>query len=90
MNEINNFSEALQLLKQQEIIYTISNSSITYFYLQQNNINIKAISFHSKINLNDFIKLYNKEQFYLYIPKDDRIDNEKDTQYYSWKSKNAN
>ncbi len=90
MNEIIDFKEALRLLKQQEIVYTLSNNKITYYYMKDTNIVIKALSFHSQITYDDFVKLYCREHFYLYIPKDEKINSNKDEQYYSWKSKNAN
>lgn len=90
MNDILIFSEALRLLKEKEIIYTKTKGKITYYYLNDDKIIIKAISYHSTISIQDFIDLYKNEDFYLYLPKDENINIEKDEQYYSWKSKNAN
>ncbi len=90
MNEILIFSEALRLLKEKEIIYTKTKGKITYYYLNDDKITIKAISYHSTIPYKDFIDLYRNEEFYLYLPKDENVNLEKDEEYYSWKSKNAN
>ena len=84
------FNEAIMYLKQNEIIYTISKGAITYFYLSRDKITVKAISAHYDISLDDFVSLFSKEQFYLYIPKDQQINFEKDNEYYSWKSKGIN
>ena len=84
------FNEAVMYLKQNEIVYTISKGAITYFYQSSDKIKVKSVSAHYDISLDDFVSLFSKEQFYLYIPKDQQINLEKDNEYYSWKSKGIN
>ena len=75
------FNEAIMYLKQNEIIYAISKGAITYFYLSNDKITVKAISAHYDISFKDFVSLFSKEQFYLYIPKDQQVNIEKDNEY---------
>lgn len=90
MADILAFREVVNYLKEKEIVYTISKGKITYYYLQDEVVNVKGVDCHYKIKLDDFINLFSKENFYLYTPKDEKINDEKDEQYYSWKNKGIN
>lgn len=90
MEPIALFSEVLQYLKDQEIIYSVSKGVITYYYQKGNIIAIKNPNSHYKISLDEFKELFRKETFYLYIPKDEGVNVEKDEEYYAWKSRGTN
>lgn len=90
MEPIVSFGEVLQYLKDQEIVYTVSKGMITYFYQKEAVISIKNPNSHYKISLEEFKELFKKETFYLYIPKDEAVNIEKDEEYYAWKSRGTN
>ncbi len=89
MDIISSLNEVLQYLRDQEIVYTITKGVITYFYLRDGSITVKNPSAHYKISLDQFKQLFGKENFYLYVPKDEAVNTEKDDEYYAWKSRNA-
>lgn len=90
MEPIVSFMEVLQYLKDQEILYSVSKGVITYYYQKENVIAIKNPNSHYKISLDEFKDLFRKETFYLYIPKDEGVNTEKDEEYYAWKSRGTN
>ncbi len=90
MEPIVSFMEVLQYLKDQEIIYSVNRGVITYYYQRNDIVAIKNPNSHYKISLEEFKELFRKETFYLYIPKDEGVNVEKDEEYYAWKSRGTN
>lgn len=87
MERIPSFGQVLQYLKDKEIVVTVER---TFFYLQEGRIVVKGTNSRYTLSPEDFVSLYNNETFFLYKPLEGSIDLDKDDEYYSWKSKNAN
>lgn len=76
---------AIQLLKQGEIIRTISNQPV-YFSYEQEKILAHSELTHFHINLDDFLSIFSLETFILHqTHKEAEINIEKDIEYYQWK-----
>lgn len=87
-----NFLKALQFLEQKSIVYCVDRRYKIYFkQLNRLSILIKTNNFTSKINLEDFKKLFSKTMFFLLEFSEENpnniIDSSRDIEYYSWKHK---
>ncbi len=87
MKKIDNFHQVIQYLNDKEIVLLQDRTS---FYIKGNRIAVNGVNAHYMLSFESFRDLYCNETFYVYEPSDDGINTEKDDEYYSWKSKNAN
>ena len=87
MERIPNFGQVVQYLKEKEIVILADR---TFFYLQDGRIVVKGLNSRYTLSPEDFVSLYTNETFFLYKPLEGSIDLEKDEDYYTWKSRNAN
>lgn len=87
MKKIDNFHQVIQYLNDKEIVLTADRTS---FYIKGKHIAVNGKNSHYLLSYEDFKNLYQKETFYVYEPTDETVNTEKDDEYYSWKSKNAN
>jgi len=87
MEKIESFQFVIDYLKQGEIIVNKDRAS---FHYDNNKISVHNKNAHFLLSLDEFIELYRKDTFYLYTNNQESIDENKDTDYYSWKSKGVN
>lgn len=83
-------NQALKHIKDSEAVYIVNNSKPTYFFFS--NDMIQAVSPQSRfaMSIDLFRELYEKEVFYLYNNSEEGVDDQKDSDYYSWKAKGVN
>lgn len=83
MNKINNILEALEEIKNGEIL---TSDGTNVFYLKDDKIRIKSNNAYYNLTFEDFIKLYKKVVF-TYYKNDNVIDEDKDEAYYRYYKK---
>lgn len=84
MEKIESFKEVLEYLSQGEII-RLANGN--YFYVRNDSIVSYYRGNRIVMKLEDFIDLYQKNDFYIYEDNSTVIDPLKDEEYYSFKHK---
>lgn len=88
MEPIMSFEEVIQKLKEYEIVATIQEKVTTFYSYRNEKIYCKQANGQYILSVEEFIQLYQKENFYLYRPKqEETISLEKDEEYYRWKHK---
>ncbi|MDD6467878.1 MAG: hypothetical protein PUF50_06815 [Erysipelotrichaceae bacterium] len=88
MEPIGSFFEVIEKLKEYEIVATIQDKTPTFFRYRNQKVYAKQTNTQFVLSLDEFIQLYQKEEFYLYQPKqEETISLEKDEEYYRWKHK---
>lgn len=88
MQKINSLEEAVQFLKEKEVILSMLDTGLTYFALVDDKIIVKNAQSSYRILIDDFAHLFNENQFYLYERQEELIVNkEKDDEYYQWHHK---
>ena len=85
-----NFFQARKALQDSEAVCIVSNSNTTYFYFTNDTIRVISKQYRYSLSFKEFEELYSKETFYLYDDKEEGIDEEKDSDYYQWKSRGVN
>lgn len=84
MEKIESFKEVLEHLSQGEIA-RLANGN--YFYVRKDNIVSYYRGNRIVMKIEDFVDLYQKNDFYLYEDNSTVIDPLKDEEYYSFKHK---
>lgn len=83
---INNVYEASQYLKEGYVLIVIENKTIIHFKNEQ--FYLMNENWHSKLNESDFISTFFDNTFFVYeVQEEDDSSNQKDEEYYQWRSK---
>lgn len=86
--EIQTIDEALDVLKQGEILIARIFQHFTYFKYQKNGIIVMDEKKFLKISELDFLSLYQNNKFFVFQKEQSTfIDSSIDEQYYNWKHK---
>jgi len=85
-NIIDNVNKALDLLKDGQILLSITKNNLkTYFAMKQNKIFVQNNYSCYSITLLEFKSLFNDCKFIIYeIPNSSFVDLKKDEEYYGW------
>ena len=83
-NKLENIFEALELIKNGEIIVTKNNNVTTFFALKGKKIHCQNQNLSFNLNFKEFSNLYGQSTFYLYSQSENIIDIKKDEEYYNW------
>lgn len=85
MNETLTIQQALQSLKQNEIIMSLDHNR-TYFSLTHNHIRCISKKAQYTLTIESFLQLYENTSFVIYTPKkEEDIDPLKDIEYYQFR-----
>lgn len=87
MSEITDISTVVELLKQNEVLFSLVPHK-RYYRLLNDKVWIRDESLSIKLSLTDFIVQFKDQSFYIHTPQiDENIDLEKDIEYYAWREK---
>lgn len=87
MNEITDISTVVDLLKQNEVLFSLVPHK-RYYRLLNDKVWLRDESLSIKLTLKDFIAQFKDQSFYLHSPQNEEyIDLEKDIEYYAWREK---
>lgn len=87
MQKISN-QEALTLLKNGEILMTLTGGQPQYYALVQERIRVQAPNSRYTLSPEEWQHLFQDEEFWLYEPADTaEISSDKDEEYYRWNHK---
>ena len=75
-------NEALQYLKEGEILVSLTNDAA--FKLVENKVNIYGKNYKASLEIKEFVQTYKDLSFYLYVDAQESVSLEKDKEYYSW------
>lgn len=79
MDKIEDYSHAIELLKQGEILVSASfGGPVTYYYLKEQSIIIQNNNLKARITVDEFQKAYQSGNFYLYETDNDLEINQND------------
>lgn len=88
MDKLKGIEEALQLLKDSEAVFFLTQNSPTFFTMRKDKILVKGAGSTYRIDEQQFIELFHQEDFYLYEPVlQEVVDLARDDEYYSWRHK---
>lgn len=88
MDKLKSIEEALQLLKDSETIFFLTQNVPTFFTMRKGKILVKGALSTYRIDEKQFVELFHQEEFYLYEPVfQEVVDNARDEEYYSWRHK---
>ena len=83
-NKLESIFEALELIKNGEIVVTKNNNVTTFFALKGKRIHCQSQNLSFNLSFKEFSNLYGQSTFYLYAPSENIIDTKKDDEYYNW------
>ena len=82
---IENIIEALDLLKQKEILFIKTKGGKTFFVVKKDKILCQNKGASYRLTFDEFITLYKDSKFYIFNGDEDSfIDPNKDEEYYNW------
>ena len=84
------YYQARKHLQDSEAVATVSGSNVTYYFFSQDKIHVVGSQYRYKLTMKEFDELFRNETFYLYSADQQTVDELKDEDYYTWKSKGVN
>lgn len=89
VEQVYRVNEAVELLKDNIIFYSIDNKGRKVIYVMKNKkIIVQSNAYKLSLDKDEFISLYKNEEFYLFEGENEVfVDEEKDKEYYSWEHK---
>lgn len=89
VEQVYRVNEAVELLKDNIIFYSIDNKGRKVIYVMNNKkIIVQSNAYKLSLDKDEFISLYKNEEFFLFEGENEVfVDEEKDKEYYSWEHK---